>query len=153
DVVHVPYANPYRCPNHKSAHSGACECSSLDMLEGHFFRTTVPPEEVAAIIVEPIQGGGGYGIPPSNFLGNLRRICDKYGIALIFDEVQCGMGRTGKMWACDHDGVAPDILVSAKGIASGLPLGVTVARADMMNWGPGAHASTFGGNPVACAAA
>ena len=122
-------------------------------IERQLFKTVVPPDEVAAIIVEPIQGEGGYVIPPPGFLDNLRRLCDKYGILLIFDEVQCGMGRTGKMWACDHVGVAPDILVSAKGIASGLPLGVTVARAELMDWGPGAHASTFGGNPVACAAA
>jgi 4-aminobutyrate aminotransferase len=108
---------------------------------------------VAGIVVEPIQGEGGYVIPPPGFLERLRQLADRYGILLIFDEVQCGMGRTGKMWACEHSGVIPDILVSAKGIASGLPLGVTVARADLMDWGPGAHASTFGGNPVACAAA
>ena len=113
----------------------------------------MPPEEVAAIIVEPIQGEGGYVIPPPRFLDKLRRLCDKHGMLLIFDEVQWGMGRTGKMWACDHVGVVPDIIITAKGIASGLPLGVTVARAELMDWGPGAHASTFGGNPVACAAA
>jgi 4-aminobutyrate aminotransferase len=100
-----------------------------------------------------VQGEGGYIIPPNGFLPKLRQLCDRHGILLIFDEVQSGMGRTGKLWACDHSGVAPDILVSAKGIASGLPLGVTIARAELMNWGPGAHASTFGGNPVACAAA
>ena len=113
----------------------------------------MPPEEVAAIAVEPVQGEGGYVIPPRNFFPRLRELADKHGILLIFDEVQCGMGRTGKMWACDHFGVAPDILITAKGIASGLPLSATIARADVMNWGPGAHASTFGGNPVACAAA
>jgi 4-aminobutyrate aminotransferase len=113
----------------------------------------VPADEVAAIIVEPIQGEGGYIVPPPGFLGRLRQLADRHGILLIFDEVQCGMGRTGKMFACEHSGVVPDILVTAKGIASGLPLGVAVARADVMNWGPGAHASTFGGNPVACAAA
>jgi len=108
---------------------------------------------VAAIVVEPIQGEGGYIVPPPSFLVRLRQMADRYGILLIFDEVQCGMGRTGKMWACEHSGVVPDILVTAKGIASGLPLGAAVARAELMDWGPGAHASTFGGNPVACAAA
>jgi 4-aminobutyrate aminotransferase len=152
-VTHVPYANPYRCPaGHRASEcKGDCICSG--MIEQRLFKTTVPPEEVAAIIVEPIQGEGGYIVPAPKFLDGLRRLADKYGILLIFDEVQCGMGRTGKMWACEHFGVVPDILVTAKGIASGLPLGVTVARADLMNWSPGAHASTFGGNPVACAAA
>jgi 4-aminobutyrate aminotransferase len=152
-VVHVPYANPYRCPQGHRAHDCVCDCICTDLIERQLFKTILPPDEVAGIIVEPIQGEGGYVIPPPRFLDNLRRLCDKYGILLIFDEVQSGMGRTGKMWACDHVGVAPDILVSAKGIASGLPLGVTVARAELMDWGPGAHASTFGGNPVACAAA
>jgi len=104
-------------------------------------------------VVEPIQGEGGYIIPPRTFLPRLRELADRHGILLIFDEVQCGMGRTGKMWACEHDNVAPDILITAKGIASGLPLSATVARADIMHWPPGAHASTFGGNPVACGAA
>ena len=152
-VVHVPYANPYRCPQGHRAHDCVCDCICTDLIERQLFKTILPPDEVAAIIVEPIQGEGGYVIPPPGFLDKLRRLCDNYGILLIFDEVQSGMGRTGKMWACDHVGVAPDILVSAKGIASGLPLGVTVARAELMDWGPGAHASTFGGNPVACAAA
>ena len=152
-VTHVPYANPYRCPAGHRAPECVCDCICSDLLERQLFKTAVPPEEVAAIVVEPIQGEGGYIIPPPRFLDKLRRLADKYGILLIFDEVQCGMGRTGKMWACEHFGVVPDILVTAKGIASGLPLGVTVARADLMNWGPGAHASTFGGNPVACAAA
>jgi len=152
-VVHVPYANPYRCPHGHRTPDCVCACVCSTLLEQQLFKTTVPPEEVAAIVVEPIQGEGGYVIPPPGFLDNLRRLADKYGMLLIFDEVQSGMGRTGKMWACDHVGVAPDILVTAKGIASGLPLGVTVARAELMNWGPGAHASTFGGNPVACAAA
>jgi 4-aminobutyrate aminotransferase len=152
-VVHVPYANPYRCPQANPAHDGICDCLGTDLIERQLFKTILPPDEVAGIIVEPIQGEGGYVIPPPGFLDSLRRLCDKYGILLIFDEVQSGMGRTGKMWACDHDGVAPDIMVSAKGIASGMPLGVTVARSELMDWGPGAHASTFGGNPVACAAA
>ena len=131
----------------------ACDCDCTEFLEKQLFRTAVPADEVAAIVVEPIQGEGGYIVPPPSFLGRLRQIADRHGILLIFDEVQCGMGRTGKMWACEHSGVVPDILVTAKGIASGLPLGAAVARAELMDWGPGAHASTFGGNPVACAAA
>jgi len=152
-VVHVPYPNPYRCPAGHHAPEGVCDCDCTEFIENQLFRTAVPANEVAAIVVEPIQGEGGYIVPPAGFLGKLRQIADRYGILLIFDEVQCGMGRTGKMWACDHCGVVPDILVTAKGIASGLPLGVAVARAELMDWGPGAHASTFGGNPVACAAA
>jgi 4-aminobutyrate aminotransferase len=150
-VTHLPYPNPYLCSAGHSAQE--CECDCTDFIERQLFRTAVPADEVAAIIVEPIQGEGGYIVPPAGFLGRLRQIADRHGILLIFDEVQCGMGRTGKMFACEHSGVVPDILVTAKGIASGLPLGVAVARADVMNWGPGAHASTFGGNPVACAAA
>jgi 4-aminobutyrate aminotransferase len=149
-VSHVPYPNPYRCAFGHGA--GECHCDSINYIE-KLFKTSVPPEEVAAIAVEPVQGEGGYVIPPRDFLTRLRALADKHGILLIFDEVQCGMGRTGKMWACEHFGVAPDILITAKGIASGLPLSATIARADVMNWGPGAHASTFGGNPVACAAA
>jgi 4-aminobutyrate aminotransferase len=150
-VAHVPYPNPYHCPaGHRAPE---CECDCTEFMEKELFRTAVPPDEVAAIVVEPIQGEGGYIVPPPKFLGRLRQIADRYGILLIFDEVQCGMGRTGKMWACEHSGVVPDILVTAKGIASGLPLGVAVARAELMDWSPGAHASTFGGNPVACAAA
>jgi 4-aminobutyrate aminotransferase len=149
-VSHVPYPNPYRCAiGHKP---GECDCDPIGFIE-KLFKTAVPPEEVAAIVVEPVQGEGGYIIPPRNFLSRLRSLADRHGILLIFDEVQCGMGRTGKMWACEHFGTVPDILVTAKGIASGMPLGVMVARAEVMNWGPGAHASTFGGNPVSCAAA
>jgi 4-aminobutyrate aminotransferase len=151
-VSHIPYPNPYRCPF--GHHGGECnpENEVIDYLE-KLFKTSVPPEEVAAIIAEPVQGEGGYVIPPRAFFPRLREIADRHGILLIFDEVQSGMGRTGKMWACDHFGVAPDILTTAKGIASGMPLGVMIARADVMNWPPGAHASTFGGNPIACAAA
>ena len=152
-VVHVPYPNPYRCPAGHRAPECVSECVCAEYIERQLFKTAVPPEEVAAIVVEPIQGEGGYIVPPPAFLDRLRQIADKYGILLVFDEVQCGMGRTGKMWACEHFGTVPDILVTAKGIASGLPLGVMVARAELMDWGPGAHASTFGGNPVACAAA
>jgi len=152
-VTHVAYPNPYRCPSGHCGNECACDCVCADFIEKQLFKTSVPPEEVAAIVVEPIQGEGGYIIPPPKFLDRLRQLADRYGILLIFDEVQCGMGRTGKMWACEHVGVVPDILITAKGLASGLPLGVTVARSDLMDWGPGAHASTFGGNPVACAAA
>jgi 4-aminobutyrate aminotransferase len=152
-VAHVPYPNPYRCPAGHREPESVCDCDCTDFIENQLFKTAVPADEVAAIVVEPIQGEGGYIVPPPGFLGRLRQIADRHGILLVFDEVQCGMGRTGKMWACDHSGVVPDIIVTAKGIASGLPLGVAVARAGLMDWGPGAHASTFGGNPVACAAA
>ncbi len=151
-VSHIPYPNPYRCPF--GHHGGECnpEDEVIAYLE-RLLKTSVPAEEVAAIIAEPVQGEGGYVIPPKNFFARLREICDRHGILLIFDEVQSGMGRTGKMWACDHFGVVPDILTTAKGIASGMPLGVTISRAEVMNWPPGAHASTFGGNPISCAAA
>jgi 4-aminobutyrate aminotransferase len=152
-VAHVPYPDPYRCPAGHRAPECVCDCDCIEFIEKQLFRTAVPADEVAAIVVEPIQGEGGYIVPPPGFLGRLRQMADRYGILLIFDEVQCGMGRTGKMWACEHCGAVPDILVTAKGIASGLPLGVAVARAELMDWLPGAHASTFGGNPVACAAA
>jgi 4-aminobutyrate aminotransferase len=152
-VTHAPYAYPYRCPCGAEAADCATQCNCADYIEEQLFKTIVPPEEVAAIVVEPIQGEGGYIIPPARFLRRLREIADRHGILLIFDEVQCGMGRTGKMWASEHFGVVPDILVTAKGIASGMPLGITVARSDVMEWDPGAHASTFGGNPLACAAA
>jgi 4-aminobutyrate aminotransferase len=117
------------------------------------FKTTLPPDEVAGIIVEPIQGEGGYLVPPPEFHPTLRKIADEHGILLIADEVQSGMGRTGKMFAMEHWGVVPDIACLAKGIASGLPLGAIIARSDVMDWPPGSHASTFGGNPVSCAAA
>ncbi|HEV2177095.1 MAG TPA: acetyl ornithine aminotransferase family protein [Terriglobia bacterium] len=152
-VVHAPYPNPYRCPQGHGSEGCSAECSCAEYIERQLFKAVAPPEEVAAIVVEPIQGEGGYIIPPPGFLGHLRQVADRHGIVLIFDEVQCGMGRTGKMWACQHEGVEPDILITAKGIASGLPLGVAIAKASIMDWGPGAHASTFGGNPVCCAAA
>ena len=149
-VHHVPYADCYRCAYGKTVDSCAVECAKA--LEDPLFRTVLPPEEVAAIVVEPVQGEGGYVVPPKKFFDELRRIADKYGILLVFDEVQCGMGRTGKMFASEHFDAAPDIVALAKGIASGLPLSATIARAEMMDWKPGAHASTFGGNPVAVAA-
>jgi 4-aminobutyrate aminotransferase len=146
-VHHVAYADCYRCPYGKTVDSCAVECAQA--IEDPLFRTVLPPEEVAAIVVEPVQGEGGYLVPPKKFLTELRRIADRHGILLIFDEVQCGMGRTGKMFASEHFDVIPDIVALAKGIASGLPLSATIARADIMDWPPGSHASTFGGNPVA----
>jgi len=121
-------------------------------IDTEVFRTTLPPEEVAAIFVEPVQGEGGYVVPPQKFFDELRRLAVKHGILLIADEVQSGMGRTGKMFASEHFGLEPDMMALAKGIASGMPLGALVARTELMNWTPGAHASTFGGNPVAVAA-
>ena len=117
------------------------------------FRRLVAPGEVAAVVVEPVQGEGGYVVPPEGFLQELRALCDEHGILLVADEVQSGMGRTGRMWAVEHWGVEPDVLLVGKGIASGMPVGAMVARADLMTWEPGAHGSTYGGNPVACAAA
>lgn len=145
---HIPYPDPYH-PPHGGSDAAAASLEDLERL----FRTTTPAEEVAAIVLEPVQGEGGYIVPPREFVRQLRAICDQHGILLIADEVQTGAGRTGKMWAIEHFGVAPDILASAKGIASGMPLGVTLARAEIMDWQPGAHASTFGGNPVCLAAA
>ncbi len=152
-VTHAPYAYPYRCPCRRDQNQCAKDCCCADLIDQTLFRTIAPPQDVAAIVVEPVLGEGGYVVPPARFLRRLREIADRHGIVLIFDEVQSGMGRTGRMWAAEHSGVVPDILAAAKGIASGMPLGVTVARADLMDWGPGAHASTFGGNPIACAAA
>jgi len=149
-VHHVPYAYCYRCAYGKTPDSCAVEC--VKAIETELFRTTLPAEEVAAIFVEPIQGEGGYVVPPRKFFDELRRLADKNGILLIADEVQSGMGRTGKMFASEHFGLEPDVIALAKGIASGMPLGATVARAELMTWKPGAHASTFGGNPVAVAA-
>jgi 4-aminobutyrate aminotransferase len=150
-VFHAQFPDPYRRPEGITPEDHAVNC--VRAIEEELFRTTLPAEEVAAIVVEPVQGEGGYVVPPKVFFEELARVAALHGILLIFDEIQCGMGRTGKMWAADHFGVTPDIFTSAKGIASGLPLSAMVARADVMNWGPGAHASTFGGNPVAVAAA
>jgi 4-aminobutyrate aminotransferase len=150
-ITHAPYPNCYHCPHGGCYPSCGLECAYW--LEQTVFRTTIPPEEVAAIFVEPIQGEGGYLVPPLKFHQELRRIATKYGILLVTDEVQSGMGRTGRMFAMEHFGVEPDIMTLAKGIASGLPLGVMMARAEIMDWEPGSHASTFGGNPVSCRAA
>lgn len=150
-VFHAPYANPYRRP----AGSGAEQCASdcLAYIENQILVQLVSPDEVAAIIVEPIQGEGGYVVPPPEFIQGLSTIARKHGMLLIADEVQSGIGRTGKMFAIEHYGVQPDILIAAKGIASGLPMGLTMARDTVMDWPAGAHSNTFGGNPVACAAA
>jgi 4-aminobutyrate aminotransferase len=154
DVVHVPYPNIFRHPfTGERTDAATVSRACLDWIEKRLFLTTTPPEEVAAIVVEAVQGEGGYIPAPKEFLQGLRRICDEHGILLIVDEVQSGMGRTGKMFACEHYDLKPDIITLAKGIASGVPMGACVARADLMNWKPGAHASTFGGNPVAIAAA
>src|SRR5579863_9804253 len=150
-VFHIPYPNSYRCPY---GNPSPCSCvESATVLERETFKRLVDPEEVAAIFIEPIQGEGGYVPAPREFFQELQRICRKYGILLVCDEVQSGMGRTGKWWACEHSGIEPDILCVAKGIASGMPLSATIARASLMDWKPGAHASTFGGNPVSVAAA
>jgi 4-aminobutyrate aminotransferase len=150
-VYHAPYANCYRCPVGARPESCAAEC--VDWIEDQILVHLVSPDEVAAIVVEPIQGEGGYVVPPQQFHERLRALTAQHGMLLVADEVQSGMGRTGKMFAIEHFGVEPDIFATAKGIASGMPLGVCTARAEVMDWPPGAHASTFGGNPVSCAAA
>jgi len=150
-VTHVPYPDVYRNAGTQDAEAYAIGCARF--IEDKLFKTTLPPEEVAAIFVEPIQGEGGYVIGPTVFMQELRRICDRHGILLVVDEVQSGVGRTGKWWAIEHTGVQPDIVCAAKGIASGMPLGATISRAEIMDWAPGSHASTFGGNPVCIAAA
>jgi 4-aminobutyrate aminotransferase len=149
-VFHAPYADCYRCPVGLKAESCAAEC--LGFIEDQILVHLVAPDEVAAIVVEPVQGEGGYVIPPTQFHERLRELTSRHGMLLIVDEVQSGMGRTGKMFAIEHFGVQPDVMAIAKGIASGLPLGITAARGDVMSWPPGAHANTFGGNPLACAA-
>lgn len=152
-VHHVPYPYCYRGCDGGAKEQEAYAMRCARYIEDRLFRTILPPEEVAAIIVEPIQGEGGYVVAPDNFLRELRNICDRHGILLIADEVQSGAGRTGKWWAIEHTGVEPDIVCIAKGIASGMPLGICMARAEIMDWVPGSHASTFGGNPIAIAAA
>ena len=149
-VVHAPYPNCYRCPVQAQPSSCAAEC--LRFIEEQLLVHLVSPDEVAAVIVEPIQGEGGYIVPADAFHERLRELTRRHGMLLVVDEVQSGMGRTGRMFAIEHTGVQPDVVTMAKGIASGLPLGVATARAEIMSWPPGTHASTFGGNPVACAA-
>ena len=152
-VTHIAYPYVYRgCkggPQEQEAFSLGC----ARYVEEKLFKTILPAEEVAAIFVEPIQGEGGFVPAPANFLRELRAICDRHGILLVADEVQCGCGRTGKWWAIEESGVEPDIVCIAKGIASGMPLGICMTRAEIMDWKPGSHASTFGGNPISIAAA
>jgi 4-aminobutyrate aminotransferase len=150
-VHHVPYANCYRCPYNMQPETCAVEC--VKHIEDVVIKHIVPGNEIAAIFVEPVQGEGGYVVPPRKFIDELQALATRHGILLVFDEVQSGMGRTGKMFAAEHFGAEPDIIAIAKGIASGMPLSATVTRAEIMNWTPGAHASTFGGNPVAISAA
>lgn len=152
-VHHVPYNNPYRCMHGREEVACRTHCMCADFITDVLFKRTVPPESVAAIILEPIQGEGGYLVPDTRFIQQIRDICDRYGILMIADEIQSGIGRTGKWWSIEHHGVQPDVVCVAKGLASGMPLGAVIAREHVMNWPPGAHGSTFGGNPVSCAAA
>ncbi len=153
DVYHLPYSNPYRCAY--SHEKSWCEtnCVCANKIEEELFTSQFAPDEVAAIFVEPIQGEGGYIMPALKFLKDLRAVCDKYKIMLVFDEVQSGIGRTGKMFAAETLGVTPDVILTAKGIASGMPIGAIIAKTSVMTWGRGSHGSTYGGNPVCCAAA
>jgi len=150
-VVHVPYPDPYR-PLLQSLSSEEYGQTVVRYIEEEILGRILPPEDVAGILIEPIQGEGGYVIPSPDFFPALRELCDRYGILMIVDEVQSGMGRTGKWWAIEHFGVEPDIVASAKGIASGMPLGAMIARHSVMTWPKGAHGNTYGGNPIACAA-
>ena len=152
-VFHAPYANPYRGALGTGRDHANAACDSLNYIEQQILTHLVAPDEVAAIVVEPIQGEGGYIVPPPEFIRGLANIASKHGMLLIADEVQSGIGRTGKMFAIEHEGVQPDIIITAKGIASGIPMGVTIAREAVMDWPVGAHSNTFGGNPIACVAA
>ncbi|MBY0527449.1 MAG: acetyl ornithine aminotransferase family protein [Gemmataceae bacterium] len=147
DIHHTPY--PRGC----TVCTDVAGCICVRQIEETLLKRTAPPDEVAAIFVEPVQGEGGYHVPPAGFLPALRELCDRHGILLVVDEVQSGMGRTGKLYAFEHWGIVPDIICLAKGIASGMPLGAIIAREEIMDWPPGSHASTFGGNPVSCRAA
>lgn len=151
DVLHIPYAYCYRCAYNRRPETCAVEC--VQVIEEQLVRHIAPAEEIAAVVLEPVQGEGGYIVPPQKFFDELQDVARRLGILIIADEVQTGMGRTGKLWASDHFGLVPDIMAVAKGIASGLPLSATIARLEWMQWKPGAHASTFGGNPVAVEAA
>ena len=152
-VTHIRYPDVYRDCSGGPQDAEAFALGCARFIEEKLFKTILAPEEVAAIFVEPVQGEGGYVVAPTPFMQELRRICDKHGILLVVDEVQSGAGRTGKWWAMEHTGVQPDMVCMAKGIASGMPLGITMTRAEIMDWVPGSHASTFGGNPVCIAAA
>jgi 4-aminobutyrate aminotransferase len=151
DVHHVPFAYRYRCQF--CSRESACNRGCIAVIEQDLFARHLDPHDVAAIFVEPIQGEGGYVVPPPGYLADLRALCDRYGILLVADEVQSGVGRTGKMFACEHEGVEPDILLTAKGLGSGMPIGAMIAKESVTTWENGAHGSTFGGNPVCCAAA
>jgi 4-aminobutyrate aminotransferase len=142
EVYHLPFHNPYR--------NTAAECIAA---ANELFETLVSPEDVAAVVMEPMQGEGGYVLPSKEFLQYWRKVCDEHGIVLIYDEVQCGVGRTGKMWAAEALGVLPDVILSAKGLGSGMPIGAIIAKESVMTWPRGSHGSTYGGNPVACASA
>jgi 4-aminobutyrate aminotransferase len=150
-VVHVPFPDPYRPVLLRRKGEGYGE-AVVRYIEEEILSRIVPPDEIAGFLIEPIQGEGGYIVPPPDFFPALRELCDKYGILLIADEVQSGMGRTGKWWAIENFGVEPDIITSAKGIASGMPLGAMVTRKEIMSWPRGSHGNTFGGNPICCAA-
>jgi len=141
-VYHLPFHNPYR-----NTLEGCIKAAE------HLFESQVAPEEIAAVVMEPLQGEGGYVVPAPEFLAYWRKVCSDHGIVLVYDEIQSGVGRTGKLWACDHFGIEPDVILTAKGIASGMPIGAIIARESVMTWQRGSHGSTFGGNPVACAAA
>jgi 4-aminobutyrate aminotransferase len=149
-VAHIPYANCYRCAYNRTPDTCAVECARV--IEDQLVRHIIPKEELAAIILEPVQGEGGYVVPPQRFFDEIQAIAHRLGVLIIADEVQSGFGRTGRMFASEHFGLQPDIMAMAKGIASGMPLGAMVARQSVMRWTPGAHASTFGGNPVSVAA-
>ncbi|MGQ0643485.1 MAG: acetyl ornithine aminotransferase family protein [Gemmatimonadaceae bacterium] len=151
DVHHVPFAYRYRCRH--CASLDACTLACVSSIELELFTRHLDPGDVAAIFVEPVQGEGGYVVPPNGFMRGLRELCDRHGILLVADEVQSGVGRTGRMWACDHEGIEPDILLTAKGLGSGMPIGAMIARETIDRWQTGSHGSTFGGNPVCCAAA
>jgi 4-aminobutyrate aminotransferase len=152
-VTHIRYPDVFRGCEGGAQNADAFALGCARFIEDKLFKTTLAPEEVAAIFVEPIQGEGGYVVAPTIFMQELRRICDRHGILLVVDEVQSGVARTGKWWAVEHTGVQPDIVCIAKGIASGMPLSITMSKAEIMDWVPGSHASTFGGNPVCVAAA
>jgi 4-aminobutyrate aminotransferase len=151
EVTHVPYAYCYRCPFNLTYPK--CDLACIKFIEDEILTKVAPAEEVAAIVVEPIQGEGGYIVPPAKWLPALKTLAEKYGILFIMDEVQSGMGKTGKMFAMEHWNVTADIVLTAKAVASGMPLGACVADRKLMSWEPGAHSTTFGGNPVSCAAA
>jgi 4-aminobutyrate aminotransferase len=151
EITHVPFADCYRCPFKMTYPECGMYC--VDFIEDMYFKKFLPPEEVAALFFEPIQGEGGYVVPPDDYFLRVKNLMDKYGILMVADEVQSGMGRTGRWFASEHFNIQPDILCTSKAVASGLPLGVTVSKSELMDWERGSHASTFGGNPVCCAAA